>query len=319
MTFNLFHLLSATRGILFFTAMLSGKTSPMINQCNHLVGKMIPVLMQAKFCTVCTSNHSTARFLRCDAKPTCCLSVCRCRDGDTFGPALPPGFKFPHQEDESKDVERLCLQGENENEDDCDEIIGPMPATVPCPANIGQEVEERARRMKEKLQGGGTTASSREAWMIELPPERTGFSMGARTFRRRAAEEVGDRSVWTDTPWTLHIKLRSAEHGTKNANRSTHEDVKEERKRPSEEELKNAAMISHYNATHRSTSLMELHSRAAKRRAVDDLGTTPTRRPFDRDHDLTQPRSTAKDRRELLKKSMQLDSRFSHSHGSMFL
>uniref|UniRef100_UPI00358EA656 GPALPP motifs-containing protein 1 n=1 Tax=Myxine glutinosa TaxID=7769 RepID=UPI00358EA656 len=263
-------------------------------------------------------------------------------DGDTFGPALPPGFTFPHQEDHSKDPVNLkcrsraiigpslpppqesivgCvlppvspLQGKTE--DECDEIIGPMPATGPCPVNIGQDVEDRARRMKEKLQGGGTNVSSREAWMIELPPERTGFSTGARTFRRRAGEEVGDRSVWTDTP--VDLTRKAEKHGAKN-NKSKHGDVKEEQKRPSEEELKTAAVISDYNETHRSTSLMELHSRAAKRRAVDELGTTPARRPFDRDHDLAQPRSTAKDRRELVQKSMHLDSRFSHSRGSMFL
>ena len=36
--------------------------------------------------------------------------------------------------------------------------------------------------------------------MTELPPELKDFGLGPRTFKRRAADKPGDRSVWTDMP-----------------------------------------------------------------------------------------------------------------------
>lgn len=36
--------------------------------------------------------------------------------------------------------------------------------------------------------------------MTELPPELKDFGLGPRTFKRRADDRSGDRSVWTDTP-----------------------------------------------------------------------------------------------------------------------
>lgn len=41
---------------------------------------------------------------------------------------------------------------------------------------------------------------TRESWMTELPPEMKDFGLGPRTFKRRADDKSGDRSVWTDTP-----------------------------------------------------------------------------------------------------------------------
>lgn len=36
--------------------------------------------------------------------------------------------------------------------------------------------------------------------MTELPPELKSFGFGPRTFKRRAEDKSGDRSIWTDTP-----------------------------------------------------------------------------------------------------------------------
>jgi hypothetical protein len=41
---------------------------------------------------------------------------------------------------------------------------------------------------------------TRESWMTELPPEMKDFGLGPRTFKRRADDKSGDRSIWTDTP-----------------------------------------------------------------------------------------------------------------------
>lgn len=41
----------------------------------------------------------------------------------------------------------------------------------------------------------------RESWMLDLPPERSAsLGLGPRQFRAKLAPEMGDRSVWTDTP-----------------------------------------------------------------------------------------------------------------------
>jgi hypothetical protein len=50
----------------------------------------------------------------------------------------------------------------------------------------------------------------RESWMLELPPDREAdFGLGPRQFRARAKPELGDRSVWTDTPADRHQKKLS--------------------------------------------------------------------------------------------------------------
>nr|XP_013035008.2 GPALPP motifs-containing protein 1-like [Anser cygnoides] len=80
-----------------------------------------------------------------------------------------------------------------------DDIIGPMPAKGPVESDVTKEFERRAQRMKEKL----TSADSqvpRESWMTELRPELKSFGFRPRTFKRRADDKSGDRSVWTDTP-----------------------------------------------------------------------------------------------------------------------
>jgi hypothetical protein len=52
---------------------------------------------------------------------------------------------------------------------------------------------------QDKNSGSGPT--KRENWMLELPPEQAAnFGLGPRQFRVRTMPELGDRSVWTDTP-----------------------------------------------------------------------------------------------------------------------
>lgn len=49
---------------------------------------------------------------------------------------------------------------------------------------------------------------TRESWMTELPAEMKDFGLGPRTFKRRAEDKSGDRSVWTDTPADRERKAR---------------------------------------------------------------------------------------------------------------
>jgi len=52
---------------------------------------------------------------------------------------------------------------------------------------------------QDKIPGSGPM--KRESWMLELPSEQAAdFGLGPRQFRVRTKPELGDRSVWTDTP-----------------------------------------------------------------------------------------------------------------------
>lgn len=43
--------------------------------------------------------------------------------------------------------------------------------------------------------------TTREQWMLELPPEKAAnLGLGARQFRKREAPDMSNRSEWTDTP-----------------------------------------------------------------------------------------------------------------------
>ena len=44
--------------------------------------------------------------------------------------------------------------------------------------------------------------------MTELPPELQHIGLGARTFKKKAGPEKGDRSMWTDTPADRERKAR---------------------------------------------------------------------------------------------------------------
>lgn len=46
--------------------------------------------------------------------------------------------------------------------------------------------------------------------MTELPPEMKDFGLGPRSFKRRADDKSGDRSIWTDTPADRERKAKVA-------------------------------------------------------------------------------------------------------------
>jgi hypothetical protein len=63
-------------------------------------------------------------------------------------------------------------------------------------------VDSRAKKMKDQLSGKvqqEPEGPRREDWMTELPPQVKAFGLGPRKFRTRDVD-LGDRSVWTDTP-----------------------------------------------------------------------------------------------------------------------
>lgn len=74
-----------------------------------------------------------------------------------------------------------------------------------------------------------------------------------------------------------------------------------------------------YQESKRAESLVNLHTKKMKEKAKL-VGEKPVeRRPFDRDADLQVNRFDEAQKQRLLKKSQELNTRFSHSNDKMFL
>ncbi|CAH2224035.1 Hypothetical predicted protein [Pelobates cultripes] len=95
---------------------------------------------------------------------------------------------------------------------------------------------------------------------------------------------------------------------------------KEEEKAPlSERDKRLAGQVSTYNDSKRSHSLLDLHRKKLKRKAEDDKNKPQERRAFDRDQDLQVNRFDDAQKKALLRKSKELNTKFSHGNSSMFL
>ncbi|XP_048706743.1 GPALPP motifs-containing protein 1 isoform X5 [Lepidochelys kempii] len=236
------------------------------------------------------------------------------------GPALPPGFRKPTQytEDNSCSIgssisSEFHTQATDSSEEDA--VIGPMPAKGPVESNVTRDFERRAQRMKEKLTSSdddGSKQVSRESWMTELPPELKGFGLGPRTFKRRTDEKSGDKSIWTDTPADRERKAQEMQEAKKSTSKADEEIVLSAR------DKRLAEQLSSYNDSKRSESLMDMHHKKLKSKAAEDKK-PQERRPFDRDQDLQVNRFDEVQKKALIKKSRELNTRFSHSKGNMFL
>ncbi|XP_042316252.1 GPALPP motifs-containing protein 1 [Sceloporus undulatus] len=195
-------------------------------------------------------------------------------------------------------------------------VIGPMPAKEPVKSSTVAEIEYRAQRMKEKLLGqddDGPKQVERESWMTDLPPELKSFGLGPRTFKRRTDEKLGDRSVWTDTPADREKKANELKDVKKSVSKDDAEIFVSERDKKLVEQL------SSYNESERSESLMEMHQKKLKSKATEEKNKPKERRPFDRDQDLQVHRFDEAQKKALIKRSRDLNTRFSHGKCNMFL
>ncbi|XP_045444625.1 GPALPP motifs-containing protein 1 isoform X3 [Pipistrellus kuhlii] len=191
-----------------------------------------------------------------------------------------------------------------------------MPAKGPLNYSVTAEFDKRAQRMKEKLTKGDDDASkpiTRESWMTELPPELKDFGLGPRTFKRRTDVKSGDRSVWTDTPADRERKAKETKEAKKSFNKKDEEHILSGR------EKRLAEQVSSYNESKRSESLMDIHQKKLKNKAAEDKNKPQERIPFDRDKDLKVHRFDEAQKKALIRKSRELNTRFSHGKGSMFL
>ncbi|XP_006837680.1 PREDICTED: GPALPP motifs-containing protein 1 [Chrysochloris asiatica] len=238
-----------------------------------------------------------------------------------IGPALPPGFiKSAQKSDPGRDDPGQASSYVNSEEtgssEDDEDIIGPMPAKGPVNSSITEEFEKRAQRMKEKLTKGdddSPKAITRESWMTELPPEMKEFGLGPRTFKRRADDKSGDRSIWTDTPADRERKAKETQAARKSLSQKDEDHVLSGR------DKRLAEQVSSYNDSKRSESLMDIHHKKLKNKAAEDKNKPQERIPFDRDKDLKVNRFDEAQKKALIKKSRELNTRFSHGKGNMFL
>ncbi|XP_003412655.1 GPALPP motifs-containing protein 1 isoform X2 [Loxodonta africana] len=231
-----------------------------------------------------------------------------------IGPALPPGFiKSTQKSDKGRDAPG---QQETSSSEDDEDIVGPMPAKGPVNYSVTTEFEKRAQRMKEKLTRGDDDSPkpiTRESWMTELPPEMKDFGLGPRTFKRRADDKSGDRSIWTDTPADRERKAKETQEARKSFSKKDEEHILSGR------DKRLAEQVSSYNDSKRSESLMDIHHKKLKNKAAEDKNKPQERIPFDRDKDLKVNRFDEAQKKALIKKSRDLNTRFSHGKGNMFL
>ncbi|XP_070686316.1 GPALPP motifs-containing protein 1 [Pempheris klunzingeri] len=215
------------------------------------------------------------------------------------GPALPPGYR----------AEPSSSEGEDED------VIGPVPFKGPVQDSVALDFERRAKRMKEKLTGeDAPEVVTRETWMTELPPELQHIGLGARTFKKKSGPENKDRSIWTDTPADRERKMRERIEKKKKG-----EVEKDDVPQVSQKDMEMAEKVSKYNESKRAESLMTLHTKTMKEKAKETANIPVERRPFDRDADLQVNRFDDAQKQRLLKKSQELNTRFSHSKDRMFL
>ncbi|XP_018539265.1 GPALPP motifs-containing protein 1 [Lates calcarifer] len=244
-----------------------------------------------------------------------------------LGPALPPGFRraaYDNDDDQNgEDGEGVPgpalppgYQAEpSSSEEEDEDVIGPMPAKGPIQYSVAQDFELRAQRMKEKLTRVDTPeVLTRETWMTELPPELQHIGLGARTFKKRSGPVNKDRSIWTDTPADRERKARERLEGKRKG-----EAEKDSVPHVPHKDLEIAEKVSKYNESKRAESLMSLHTKKMKEKAKEKADKPVERRPFDRDEDLQVNRFDEAQKQRLLKKSQELNTRFSHSKDRMFL
>ncbi|XP_044143267.1 GPALPP motifs-containing protein 1 [Bufo gargarizans] len=233
-----------------------------------------------------------------------------------IGPALPPGFKRQSSDSEDgSDYKGSSDKYKTAADDDDDDVIGPLPAKGHVQSSVAEDIERRALKMKQKLTSKDDELKNpaRESWMTELPPELTNFGLGPRTFKRRTNERSKDRSDWTDTPADREKKEREKQEGKASSSKG------DEVPQVSQRDKRLAEQVSTYNDSKRSEPLIDLHRKKLKRKADEDEGKPKERRPFDREEDLKVNRFDDAQKKALLRKSKELNTKFSHGNSSMFL
>ncbi|XP_046737377.1 transcriptional regulator ATRX-like [Diprion similis] len=223
-----------------------------------------------------------------------------------FGPTLPPYLM-------KKVIDHSVEKSGSDSEDD---VLGPMPSDHPAAIDsyIQRQLEDRARRMKSKLDGEDSIVEKREEWMLELPSvQAANLGLGKRQFRNKAGPDMSDRSSWTDTPADKARKKEEKVLGKSKVADPARESEKlaiQQRDKAMEEMAKKHA------SKKRKESLLEIHKKKLHKKKKKEEkqakeAEKPTRRPFDRDIDLQANRFDEAQKKSILKKAQLLNDRFS--------
>lgn len=194
-------------------------------------------------------------------------------------------------------------------------MIGPLP---PKPgeevssSSVAKEFENRAKKMKDKIEGNDSKPEpKRESWMLELPPEKAkNFGLGPRQFNQKPKEKIKDRSSWTDTPEQRAKRERGEIPEEQNPSTSSEQDQDVLEYMASLKRDQEMEKISNKLKEKRGgESLMEMHSKKMKKDSKDKE--QMERRPFDRDLDLQANRFDNAQKELMLKRARQLNDKFS--------
>jgi len=251
---------------------------------------------------------------------------------DDYGPSLPPhlinqssnnsrilGPSLPASGYSLPAPSRRDIDSESDDDDD---VIGPRIPTQGLTAgqSAAMDMEERARRMKDKLEGKNQEKEpERESWMLELPSDnRKNFKAGARQFSRKGhlgPEKGGDRSAWTDSPAERERKARDGGNA-----KGGEEDEPPVDQFVVKRDMKMEEMTEELNKKRGTETLMDKHSKKLKKKAKKEeaAGLNLERRPFDRDLDLKANLFDEAQRKVMLKKAGTLTDRYA-SGGQKFL
>ena len=220
---------------------------------------------------------------------------------DDFGPALPPHLQ-------NKNPAESRSQESNSSDD---EFVGPKMSEITTSVNresVEQEVEMRARRMRDKLDGKDKAEPQRESWMLELPEEKANrFGLGPRQFSRKGVtQRGGDRSAWTDTPEDKQRKMMAGEE-----DEEAEPDTSDLAARMRDEKMEKVSQ--ELKQKRGADTLMDMHEKKLKKdkKKKEDSGEVTERRPFDRDVDLKANQFDEAMKKNMMKMAAKIDNRFS--------
>ncbi|ORX44314.1 hypothetical protein BCR36DRAFT_586178 [Piromyces finnis] len=246
---------------------------------------------------------------------------------EMIGPSIPHSFNEDSIENKPEIVDPSLSHNIPNNETNSDDdIIGPLPI---APGNelteeeetqrIVREFEERAERMKNKLEGKEEESKTpkklvRDEWMTMLPEDNILDRINIlkpRQFRKNGVTKI-DRSGWTDTPAD---KLRKQKEGVKDKNE------KVEYIQVNKKDMEMQEMIEQYNKNYRNESLYDQHTKEYfknKKYENNDI----SKLPFDRERDVLGTGSKGSiGKTNALKGVLGVESanRFTHSTTKRFL
>jgi len=230
---------------------------------------------------------------------------------DGYGPALPPQFqqKCVSEGTSGGRLNHHVNAQQSDSDSDDGGMIGPTVGEKTqggTKEDIAREIEMRAKRMKDRLEGKDVKEVQRDSWMLELPEEKANsFGLGARQFSRKGLPQKGkDRSAWTDSPAEKERKLREGVVEGEEVEETVVVDIRDQEMERVAQELRQKRG---------ADSLLDMHEKKMHKKKKEDIanGEISERRPFDRDIDLQANRFDEAVKKNMLKSAAQINDRFS--------